>query len=186
MEKTVIPTTAATLKSGGIPFSGDLTVHECASITNWFVMNIPNSGNRRHAWIGRVPLAHAYTEVIAVRKHDEIKGHPSFPHGKSSAQQSSFILQQAWSLQCNTASQEYRHADIDKECLLLLEEAMFEMSMRAGQAGHFQWGLDAGPHQNDWSPYHNRPAHWNHDDRDGSESELIVRTVVLFSGVGGG
>ena len=151
-------------------------------------MNIPNSGNRRHAWIGRVPLAHAYTEVIAVRKHDEIKGHPSFPHGKSSTQQRTFILQQAWSLQCNTASQEYRHADVDKECLLLLEEAMFETSIRAGQAGHYQWGLDAGPHQNDWIPYDNRPAHWNHNDRDasGSESELIVRTVALFSGVGGG
>jgi hypothetical protein len=130
-----------------------------------------------------VPLAHAYTEVITVRKHDEIKGHPSFAHGKSSVQQHSFILQQAWSLQYNTTSQEYRHADVDKECLLLLEEAMFETSMRAGQAGHYQWGLDAGQHQNDWSPYNDRPAHWNHNDRDGSESELIVRTIVLLSGV---
>ena len=63
-------------------------------------------------------------------------------------------------------------------------QAMFETSMRAGQAGHYQWGLDAGPHQNDWSPYDNRPAHWNRDDRDGSESELMVRTVVLPSGLG--
>jgi hypothetical protein len=146
-------------------------------------VNIPNSDKRRHAWIGKVPLAHAYTEVIAVRKHDEIKGHQSFPRGKSSAQQNRFILQQAWSLQRNTTSQDYRRADVDKECLLLLEEALFETSMRAGQAGHFQWGLDAGPHQNNWSPYNNRPAHWNHNDRDGSESELIVRTVVLLSGV---
>ncbi|KAJ7886290.1 hypothetical protein B0H13DRAFT_1545913, partial [Mycena leptocephala] len=52
---------------------------------------------------------------------------------------------------------------------------LFENSLQAGRAGNQQWGLDKGPHQDDWSPYLNLPTHWNHDDReDESESELQV------------
>ncbi|GLB45355.1 hypothetical protein LshimejAT787_2200180 [Lyophyllum shimeji] len=47
-----------------------------------------------------------------------------------------------------------------------------EVSLRAGIAGHYQWGLDAGDHQDDWDPYAGIPEHWNHNDRDGSDTEL--------------
>ncbi|KAJ7679983.1 hypothetical protein B0H17DRAFT_897559, partial [Mycena rosella] len=51
---------------------------------------------------------------------------------------------------------------------------LFENSCQAGRAGNEQWGLDAGPHQDDWSPYTHIPSHWNHGDRDESESENQV------------
>lgn len=50
---------------------------------------------------------------------------------------------------------------------------MFEVSNRAGVAGNFQWGLDAGDHQY-WSPYRDLPEYWNYGDRDGDDSELEV------------
>ncbi|KAJ6516560.1 hypothetical protein C8R47DRAFT_960861 [Mycena vitilis] len=60
-------------------------------------------------------------------------------------------------------------------CLNVFEERLFEYSLAAGRAGNQQWGLDAGPHQDNWNPYANIPAHWNHDDRENeSESELEV------------
>ena len=43
--------------------------------------------------------------------------------------------------------------DVDKEAVAALEKQMFECSSNAGSAGNYQWGLDAGPHQNDWNPY---------------------------------
>ena len=84
------------------------------------------------------------------------------------------MLDHAWSYQCTVIPKDWDAVDVDQECLLLLEERLFETSARAGAAGHYQWGLDAGSHQNDWDPYANRPSHWNHGDRDGSESEMQV------------
>ncbi|KAF9455269.1 hypothetical protein BDZ94DRAFT_1149587, partial [Collybia nuda] len=62
--------------------------------------------------------------------------------------------------------------DVDRDCLARLEEEMFERSAQAGIAGHFQWGLDAGDHQDCWNPYSDTPEHWNHGDREGSDGEL--------------
>jgi hypothetical protein len=62
--------------------------------------------------------------------------------------------------------------DVDKECLEVLEEEMFEKSARAGIAGHYQWGLDVGDHHY-WYPY-SGAWKWDHRDREGSESELEV------------
>jgi len=36
--------------------------------------------------------------------------------------------------------------NVDKDCLGMLEEEMFEKSTCAGIASHWQWGLDAGDH----------------------------------------
>jgi len=58
--------------------------------------------------------------------------------------------------------------------MLIREEAIFETSLQAGPTGHSQWGLDTGTHQNSWNPYSNLPAHWNHGDREGNDSELQV------------
>ncbi|KAJ7507612.1 hypothetical protein B0H11DRAFT_1635769, partial [Mycena galericulata] len=52
--------------------------------------------------------------------------------------------------------------DVDRECLSLLEERMFESSDTAGDAGDHQWGLDAGAHQGRWNPYVGLPAGWSH------------------------
>ncbi|KAG6824380.1 hypothetical protein H0H93_002099, partial [Arthromyces matolae] len=57
-------------------------------------------------------------------------------------------------------------------CLNRLEEEMFERSLRAGISGHYQWGLDAGDHQNAWDPYLGLPEEWNHGDRPGDDAEL--------------
>jgi hypothetical protein len=51
---------------------------------------------------------------------------------------------------------------------------MFERSARVGVSGHWQWGLDAGTHQDGWNPYAGLPTHWYHNNCEGSESELQV------------
>jgi hypothetical protein len=48
---------------------------------------------------------------------------------------------------------------------------MFERSARAGAAGHYQWGSDAGSHQDGWDPYEGLPPD---DDREEQEGELEV------------
>ncbi|KAF9562489.1 hypothetical protein CPC08DRAFT_609038, partial [Agrocybe pediades] len=54
--------------------------------------------------------------------------------------------------------------DVDKECLEAFEEIMFENSKLAGIAGNYQWGLDAGDHQDGWNPYAGLPEYFNHGD----------------------
>ncbi|KAJ7839890.1 hypothetical protein B0H13DRAFT_1649979 [Mycena leptocephala] len=53
----------------------------------------------------------------------------------------------------------FRFADIDHECLNIFEERLFEQSFQAGRAGNHQWGLDVGPHQDNWNPCANIPEH---------------------------
>ncbi|KAJ6552344.1 hypothetical protein B0H10DRAFT_2104636 [Mycena sp. CBHHK59/15] len=81
------------------------------------------------------------------------------------------MLQIAWRYLSSQPSGGF--TDVDRECLGFFEERLFEDSHEAGQAGNQQWGLDVGPHQDNWNPYANIPRHWNHDDReDESDSEL--------------
>jgi hypothetical protein len=63
-----------------------------------------------------------------------------------------------------------------------LEELMFERSALAGNAGHSQWGLDAGHHQDGWNPYAGIPDHWNHRDceSDLSESEGELQVSKIY------
>ncbi|KAF8200974.1 hypothetical protein BJ912DRAFT_843887, partial [Pholiota molesta] len=51
---------------------------------------------------------------------------------------------------------------------------VFERSAGAGAAGHYQWGLDAGSHQDGWDSYAGLPPEWYHDDREEQEGELEV------------
>jgi len=166
-------TPIAGLSRNLVPYSGDLSNLDCASIANWFITHIPHAHEKLLQWMGMAPLAHAYTLVISSRQHSIITSNKQFPKGGTPEDQEVFILQQAWSHQCNSLPK--NQVDVDQECLLMLEEAMFEISARAGPAGHYQWGLDAGPHQNNWDSYFGRPEHWNHGDREGDESELQVR-----------
>ena len=50
-----------------------------------------------------------------------------------------------------------------------------------GIAGYYQWGLDAGDHQECWYPYAGLPEHWNHKDHENDEGELEVSTQCQFS-----
>jgi hypothetical protein len=68
-----------------------------------------------------------------------------------------------------------KEVDVDQECLVSLEEEMFENTDRTGVSGNWQWGLDKGHHQGGWDPSFGVPASWNGKVRAGSESEREVR-----------
>ena len=59
----------------------------------------------------------------------------------------------------------WQEVDVERECLAKLEKEMFERSEAAGIAGEYQWGWDAGDHQDAWNPYDGLPDHWIHSDR---------------------
>jgi hypothetical protein len=80
--------------------------------------------------------------------------------------------------------------DVELEILKLLEEQMFEVSKAAGRAGYWQWGRDAGDHQEDWDPYEHLPADWHHNDAEYDDdnyaadlevSENVSASRFLFS-----
>jgi hypothetical protein len=83
------------------------------------------------------------------------------------------LLIEAWKLQMSAIPSVDANVDVERECLERLEAEMFEVSARADVAGNYQWGLHAGQHQ-DWDPYSSLPEHWNHRDREGSDSEEEV------------
>lgn len=65
--------------------------------------------------------------------------------------------------------------DVDHKVVCLLEKAMFEHSKESGAAGNWQWGLDAGDHQERWVPYLDLPQDWAPGDRESeSKSKIIV------------
>ncbi|KAF9460227.1 hypothetical protein BDZ94DRAFT_1170152, partial [Collybia nuda] len=49
--------------------------------------------------------------------------------------------------------------DVDRDNCACLEEEMFEISMRTGKSGHYQWGLELGDRQGMWEPYFGIPEH---------------------------
>ncbi|KAJ7577596.1 hypothetical protein C8J56DRAFT_798500 [Mycena floridula] len=58
---------------------------------------------------------------------------------------------------------------------------MFTDSADAWKAGYYQWGLNAGPHQDGWNPYVGLPSHWSHDDAcllEECDPEVQVRTFI--------
>ncbi|KAG6879172.1 hypothetical protein C0992_004637 [Termitomyces sp. T32_za158] len=154
-----------------VPHSGSLTAYKQAQIANWFESNITKDHTIRHKWIGSLANVHAQTLYIAsiLKSRDDL-------HGSSEAN----LLQKAWNEQVNNAAPHWDHIDVDAECLCRLEEEMFEVSLRAGISGHYQWGLDAGDHQGKWDPYCRLPEQWNHGDRDGNDAELVVSLLHKF------
>jgi hypothetical protein len=83
------------------------------------------------------------------------------------------LLIQAWEFQFTGTPERLVDIDVERECLEQLEEEMFEVSFRAGIAGNYQWGLDAGYHDN-WNLYANLPVQWKVGDYAGDEEELEV------------
>lgn len=161
-----------------IPFTGDLTFNERAKIANWFEEHVAGRDpKKRHKWLGLLPIAHAHTIVIASRLRPET---PNDELGDSDieTEDPEEPIQKAWRKQMRLAASPWSEIDVDLLCLDSLEEQMFERSALAGNAGHWQWGLDAGHHQDGWNPYAGVPDHWNHCDRESeSEGELQVRKI---------
>lgn len=160
-----------------VPYAGLLSIPERAQISNWFERHIGKETSTRRYWLGCLPLAHAFTIYIAARlKTEDPERYQDFSNDA--------MLEEAWLVQFSQNLPLSVNVDVDKECLDRLEEEMFEVSSRAGVAGHYQWGLDAGSHQN-WCPYLGLPGYLNRGDyeRVGDEEELQVRCSQVFSSV---
>jgi hypothetical protein len=154
------------------PLAAGLTIEERAMITNWFEQKICNGDQKlRIHWLGRLPIAHAYTVFIAHR----------IKTTEGSTLTEKELLNKAFdNIQTKATSKDvFIDVDIDKESLENLERWMFERSAKAGAAGNYQWGLDAGDHDR-WDPYKGLPAHWIHDDKpDLEDGETDVSEICL-------
>ena len=159
-----------------------------ARVANWFDVHIARGERKEpYTWIGLLPLAHAFTLLLVSRLRYRITGDLEYPATAGVQDREKFVLNKCWDHQVESDSNNARmEIDVDKECLERLEEQMFERSKRAGVAGHFQWGLDAGTHQDGWDPYNTLPTEWDHGDWDGSETELKVSMSksIIFLSVG--
>lgn len=155
---------SAAHQSGLVPHAGDISFLDRARVTNWFELHVPNAKADRRIWLGKAPLAHAFTVLIASRQRDAFMADAEFPRAGTAAEQEQYILSQAWDSQMRRVADDTTIADVDLECLNSLERRMFEVSKAAGHAGYWQWGLDVGDHQEGWDPYGNLPAEWHHND----------------------
>ena len=88
------------------------------------------------------------------------------------------LFQLAWEKQMYN-SRLAESFDVAKEAVEKLEKQMFECSSRAGNAGNYQWGLYAGPHQTGWEPYMSVPFEWD-DGTYVAESENELHICHLF------
>ena len=158
-----------------IPYVGTLSITERAQVSNWFEVNVAKKKSFRSKWLGLLPIAHALTILIAFRL--ERNAESRYPERKYHSKD---YLDEAWAVQFGTTQSGYSEVDVERECLERMEEQMFERSLRAGIAGYYQWGLDAGDHQECWYPYAGLPEHWNHEDRENDEGELEVSTRRQF------
>jgi hypothetical protein len=160
------------IQTGIVPFTGNLSIIEQAQLTNWFEKHVAGGDKTiRRFWLGLLPFAHTCTLWLTTLLHKNEGVLQKFD--KNDRRQ---VLQAAWSLQTKHTPRKVMKdgIDVDKECLERLEEEMFEKSSFAGVAGNYQWGLDAGDHQDGWNPYAGIPDHWNHRDRESDEDEYEV------------
>ena len=93
------------------------------------------------------------------------------------------LLERAWEIQANgDAELLWQEVDVERECLTKLEEEMFERSRAAGIAGEYQWGLDAGDHQDTWNPYDGLPDYWVHTDRlENYDNDEMASDTLKFN-----
>jgi hypothetical protein len=160
-----------------IPCVGNLSVTDRARIANWFETHVAMNKILRNKWLGLLPLAHAFTLFIA----SQLLANPPRKTNVSKLSQQE-LLEMAWEIQVKGDEKLlWQGVDIECECLAKLEEEMFERSEAAGVAGEYQWGLDAGDHQDAWNPYAGLPAHWIHADRleNDDDEEKVCDTYQL-------
>jgi hypothetical protein len=151
------------LSTAAIPHVGTLSVIERAQIANWFETHISREKDVRTLWVSLLPIAHAHTLFIAYRMTKD----PTF-----SDLTDPDMLQRAWVAQLMSIPSILGEVDVDRECLEKLEEEMFERTDRTGPSGNWQWGLDAGHHQDGWDPSFGIPKTWKGKTREGSKTEL--------------
>lgn len=145
---------------GAVPYCGNLSFLQRAQIANWFEINVTKDPMMRYAWMGQLSHAHAITLFIAstIRAEDSrLKNGIKLKAPEELTKEDMEILQaeltneavmdKAWDLQFHGTGSFLFDIDVDRECLEILEEEMFERSDRAGIAGDYQWGLDAGDYQ---------------------------------------
>lgn len=149
-EKASIRDEAA--RRGMVQDYGDLDIVQQSQINNWIARNVRGAREATHLWQGGPLNAHAATLVIAQHRRKLIESSSTYPHHSQDMEERlAYTLREAWEYQTHTSGSLF--CDVDLESLSLLEEAMFESSARTDIAGYYQWGLDAGDHQNGWDPY---------------------------------
>ncbi|KAG1777063.1 hypothetical protein EV702DRAFT_970383 [Suillus placidus] len=173
-----------------VKYCGDLTAVQQAQVAHWIFDNIEEARETVVQWLGCAPFAHALSIMLAHHKRSILEADADYPRDGTMEAQDEFILDTAWMtlLKETGSSTDVIHTDVDLECLSVFEHRLFEKSARSGSAGNYQWGLDAGNHQDDWDPYAGLLSHWNHEDRnegdpDYDENELEVLCFPLFETV---
>lgn len=164
-----------------VPDSGGLSKDDLARINNWFTEELKDKeGNNVPAknWALLAPVAHARTLLLAYRMRTEQ------PDINSADTSDSAWLDRAWSRQIDKHDST-PSVDVDREAISALEARMFAQSAEAGVAGNCQWGLDTGPHQDNWYPYIHGPESWTENARVGLESELEVSRSLQYFGCEG-
>jgi hypothetical protein len=152
------------LKNHLILFSGNLSSIQIAMTHYWLHMNLDSGTRNKDKWIQRVPAAHAMTLLILQQSYTQLSPDgPPFEDLPNHTQLFQDLLKHSWYIQ-HSQGPPFPAIDVDKEAIGLLEHEMFETSKAAGPASFQQWGLDAGNHQNKWSPYPFVPYSWNECD----------------------
>ncbi|KAG6882671.1 hypothetical protein C0992_011018 [Termitomyces sp. T32_za158] len=121
-----------------VPHTGSLTMMKRAEIANWLQLKINQRKKHSKDWVGLLLNAHAQTLYIA----SNLKADPKFQNITERT-----LIQRAWIVQFSGTAPHWDHVDVDAQCLDHLEEEMFEQYECASRAGNYQWGLDAGDHQ---------------------------------------
>lgn len=159
-------------KNNMVPFTGDLSPDECASVNAFIYRYLHPATSNRNQWLQKAPVAHAITLIILARKFNSSAAVGSNEHAK--------LLEQAWALQTESRLPS-KGVDVDREAIFLLERRMFETSKAGGLASYQQWGLDSGVHQEKWSPYPNVPEDWNLHDYDEPEDDVYQVTIKALN-----
>lgn len=141
------------LQAGLVPLSDDLDTISHAQVHNWIWLNVPGAKSTFHEWVAKQVVGHAITLLLAQRLRSETN-----PEGE----EESSLIQRAWNVQLKSGDmgKKITSQDVDLECLRDFERRIFDATKQAGQAGYFQWGLDAGDHQEAWDPYDSVPEDW--------------------------
>ena len=165
------------LDSGILPLTGDLSIEDQSRVAHWITIKIPNAQQDFRLWMSSVPFIHAITIIISSRHRSQ------FIQTAGGSLSEDELLKTAWNYQCSTDSilRAPQCIDINRECVAALEERMFTRSAAAGIAGYYQWGLDAGDHQEQWWPWRELPSHWYHDDTPDFDDDDVMKVWKFLS-----
>jgi len=144
-----------------LPYVHGLTLTQLGEVMNWMDRHLFKTEHQPEDWVHRLPFAHALTLLLAAQSYEigpppKWYANPTFPKEKMgfSAPDDPYLVLCAWEA---LTSKDPLHTtlpcDIGWETLHSLEKLLFDCTVHAGLAGYYQWGLDAGDHQNAWYPY---------------------------------